>query len=274
MDIWEPCNYVSNLAYDRLLVEICVQQACLWILLVCDESSPSIVLQGWSLPPKVVTKIAESFAILTFGSSFMHGRFDNIFLYIFLSCDNDIFLTATRGLERSKMSEATISSLMSSTRWTGTIVTNKPDFMSLHIISFWKWVWPISTIISQSQTRQQLATLSTTQSSTTSLSNREHSLLKKLLILGLTCENQMLILGQYSLQKFMHSTSSREHFHFPPNSYGGSPIHQVQQQTSFRVASDNKEHEPSFCPKKLWGNHWVGFVLNLSDLPLFLAALL
>ena len=26
MDIWEPCNYVSNLAYDRLLVEICVQQ--------------------------------------------------------------------------------------------------------------------------------------------------------------------------------------------------------------------------------------------------------
>ena len=31
--------------------------------------------QGWTLPPKVVTKIAESFAILTFGSSFMHGRF-------------------------------------------------------------------------------------------------------------------------------------------------------------------------------------------------------
>ena len=76
--------------------------------------------------------------------------------------------------------------------------------------------------------------------------------------------------GQYSLQKLMHSTSSREHFHFPPNSYGGSPIHQVQQQTSFRVASDNKEHEPSFCPKKLWGNHWVSFVLNLSDLPFFL----
>ena len=75
---------------------------------------------------------------------------------------------------------------------------------------------------------------------------------------------------QYLLQKLMQSTSSREHFHFPPNSYGGSPIHQVQQQTSFRVASDNKEHEPSFCPKKLWGNHWVSFVLNLSDLPFFL----
>ena len=43
----------------------------------------SIVLQGWSLPPKVVTKIAESFAILTFGSSFMHGRFDKISLYSF-----------------------------------------------------------------------------------------------------------------------------------------------------------------------------------------------
>jgi len=54
MDIWEPCNYVSNLAYDRLLVEMCLQQ-------------------GWNLPSKVVTKIAESFAILTFGSSFMHG---------------------------------------------------------------------------------------------------------------------------------------------------------------------------------------------------------
>ena len=26
MAIWEPCNYVSNLAYDRLLVEMCVQQ--------------------------------------------------------------------------------------------------------------------------------------------------------------------------------------------------------------------------------------------------------
>ena len=26
MDIWEPCNYVSNLAYDRLMVEMCLQQ--------------------------------------------------------------------------------------------------------------------------------------------------------------------------------------------------------------------------------------------------------
>merc|ERR1712223_48635 len=74
MAIWEPCNYVSNLAYDRLLVEICVQQ-------------------GWTLPAKMVTKIAESFAILTFGSSFMHGsntrlgveqdvRSNNLFPYI------------------------------------------------------------------------------------------------------------------------------------------------------------------------------------------------
>jgi len=74
MDIWEPCNYASNLAYDRLLVEMCVQQ-------------------GWTLPSKVVTKIAESFAILTFGSSFMHGsntrlgveqdvRSNNLFPYV------------------------------------------------------------------------------------------------------------------------------------------------------------------------------------------------
>ena len=25
MAIWEPCNYVSNLAYDRLVVELCSQ---------------------------------------------------------------------------------------------------------------------------------------------------------------------------------------------------------------------------------------------------------
>ena len=25
MAIWEPCNYVSNLAYDRLVVELCTQ---------------------------------------------------------------------------------------------------------------------------------------------------------------------------------------------------------------------------------------------------------
>ena len=36
------------------------------------------VFQGWSLPPQVVTNIAKSFAILSFGSSFMHGRFDDI----------------------------------------------------------------------------------------------------------------------------------------------------------------------------------------------------
>ena len=30
MAIWEPCNYVSNLAYDRLLVEMCVQQV--WLI--------------------------------------------------------------------------------------------------------------------------------------------------------------------------------------------------------------------------------------------------
>lgn len=28
MAIWEPCNYVSNLAYDRLLVEMCDCSEC------------------------------------------------------------------------------------------------------------------------------------------------------------------------------------------------------------------------------------------------------
>ena len=26
MDIWEPCNYASNLAYDRLMLEMCLQE--------------------------------------------------------------------------------------------------------------------------------------------------------------------------------------------------------------------------------------------------------
>ena len=26
MDIWEPCNYASNLAYDRLMFEMCLQE--------------------------------------------------------------------------------------------------------------------------------------------------------------------------------------------------------------------------------------------------------
>merc|ERR1719347_1496774 len=54
MDIWEPCNYVSNLAYDRLVLEMCNQE-------------------NWTLGEKDVQRIAEAFAIVTFGSSFMHG---------------------------------------------------------------------------------------------------------------------------------------------------------------------------------------------------------
>merc|ERR1719192_1416934 len=55
MAIWEPCNYVSNLAYDRLVVEMCNQDN--WILGTME----------------VKKKIAEAFALVTFGSSFMHG---------------------------------------------------------------------------------------------------------------------------------------------------------------------------------------------------------
>ena len=44
MAIWEPCNYVSNLAYDRLVVEICNQE-------------------DWTLGEMDVIRIAEAFAI-------------------------------------------------------------------------------------------------------------------------------------------------------------------------------------------------------------------
>jgi len=54
MAIWEPCNYVSNLAYDRLVVEMCNQE-------------------DWTLGEIDVKRIAEAFALVTFGSSFFHG---------------------------------------------------------------------------------------------------------------------------------------------------------------------------------------------------------
>ena len=54
MAIWEPCNFVSNLAYDRLVVELCNQK-------------------DWTLSEEAITKIAEAYAIVTFGSSFWHG---------------------------------------------------------------------------------------------------------------------------------------------------------------------------------------------------------
>merc|ERR1719228_507009 len=54
MDIWEPCNYASNLAYDRLVLEMYMQD-------------------NWTFPQHTVTKIAEAFSLVTFGSAFMHG---------------------------------------------------------------------------------------------------------------------------------------------------------------------------------------------------------
>ena len=54
MAIWEPCKFVSNLAYDRLVVELCNQSE-------------------WTLSQEAIRKIAEAYAILTFGSSFWHG---------------------------------------------------------------------------------------------------------------------------------------------------------------------------------------------------------
>ena len=54
MAVWEPCNFVSNLAYDRLVLELCRQD-------------------GWTLGQMDVRRIAEAFAIVTFGSSFFHA---------------------------------------------------------------------------------------------------------------------------------------------------------------------------------------------------------
>ena len=59
MDVWEPCNYVSNLAYDRLMVEMCLQE-------------------DWTFPPTTVSYIAQAFAINTFASAFMHGSNTNL----------------------------------------------------------------------------------------------------------------------------------------------------------------------------------------------------
>ena len=45
MAIWEPCNYVSNLAYDRLVVEICKQEDwTLDIALAASDSSYELSL--------------------------------------------------------------------------------------------------------------------------------------------------------------------------------------------------------------------------------------
>ena len=54
MAIWEPCNYVSNLAYDRLVVELCSQT-------------------DWVMPLHTLNDIRQTFAILTFASAFFHG---------------------------------------------------------------------------------------------------------------------------------------------------------------------------------------------------------
>ena len=54
MAIWEPCNYLSNLAYDRLVVEICNQE-------------------DWTLDQLDVRRIAEAYSLITFGSTFFHG---------------------------------------------------------------------------------------------------------------------------------------------------------------------------------------------------------
>lgn len=54
VSIWEPCNYVSNLAYYRTTTEICARQ-------------------NWRLPSTSVKAIIKAFASLATGSCFKHG---------------------------------------------------------------------------------------------------------------------------------------------------------------------------------------------------------
>ena len=63
--IWEPCNYASNLAYNKLTQEICAQ--------------------NWSIPPEWVVAMGRSFAMITFGSAFMHASKTQ------LGTKNDVF---------------------------------------------------------------------------------------------------------------------------------------------------------------------------------------
>ena len=65
MTIWEPCNYASNLAYDKLSQEICAQ--------------------NWSIPSEWVQAVGRSFNVLAFGSVFMHGSNTR------LGAKNDLF---------------------------------------------------------------------------------------------------------------------------------------------------------------------------------------
>ena len=97
--IWEPCNYASNLAYDRFPnLHFQNNNICLWARLMVEVC----LQQGWAFPQETVedwrshwhqhyhrnlhhhrhhhphhhlkvAKIAEAFAIVTAASSFFHG---------------------------------------------------------------------------------------------------------------------------------------------------------------------------------------------------------
>lgn len=84
MAIWEPCNYVSNLAYDRLVVEICKQE-------------------GWTLGELDVRRIAEAFSLVTFGSSFMHGSGETILGQLQDTTSNNLFAYILHQVEGGKL---------------------------------------------------------------------------------------------------------------------------------------------------------------------------
>lgn len=55
IEIYEPCNYASNLAYYHDVTMICAHK------------------EGWNIPREYVVAMAQGFSALTMGSSFWHG---------------------------------------------------------------------------------------------------------------------------------------------------------------------------------------------------------
>lgn len=60
MTIYEPCNYVSNIAYYRSTTKI------------CDYGD------NWSIPVQQQNTLKRLFSVLAAGSAFMHGSLTNV----------------------------------------------------------------------------------------------------------------------------------------------------------------------------------------------------
>ena len=55
MAIWEPCNYVSNLAYDRLVVELCTQADWVMDLDTLNDIRSSVLTSHWSRSGQILS---------------------------------------------------------------------------------------------------------------------------------------------------------------------------------------------------------------------------